>query len=89
MTTKPMGVRLSEDMIKRLKVIGAKKDRSPHYLVKEAVEEFVHKEEFAQRELAIVRERVEHYERTGEHYTHEEMKAWAKQLTSDYKARNP
>jgi len=80
MATKPMGVRLSEDMIARLKVLGEKKDRSPHYLVKEAVEQFVHHQEAEMNELEICEKRWKRYEATGEAISHEDMVIFVEEL---------
>jgi predicted transcriptional regulator len=88
MVTKPMGVRLSEDIIERLKIIGEKNDRSPHYLVKEAVEDFVLRTEADMAEVDIIKARVERYERTGISLSTEEMKDWSKTLRPKYDALN-
>jgi len=76
MATKPMGVRLSEDMVERLKILGEKKDRSPHYLIKEAVEEFVNRTEAEMTELEIMDARWRKYELTGETISHEDVKTY-------------
>ncbi|MDB2439727.1 ribbon-helix-helix protein, CopG family [Hellea sp.] len=86
MATKPMGVRLSEDMIARLKVLGEKKDRSPHYLVKEAVEQFVERTEADMTELEILNARWERYELTGESIPHEDVVAYFKKKIRDRKS---
>jgi len=87
MATKPMGVRLSEDMIKRLKVLGEKTDRTPHYLVKEAVEEFVHRKEEDMTELEILDSRWRHYELTGEAIPHEEVVRSFKKMIQNKNAK--
>lgn len=69
MATKTVGVRLDADMQSRLKALAEKRDRTPHYLMKEAVEEFVHREETYETELELMDRRREHYEITGEFYT--------------------
>ncbi len=87
MATKTVGVRLDADIQARLKAIAERQDRTPHYLMKKAVERFVEREEDEALELAIVRERIEKYERTGESISHEEMKEWMKGLAAGYKAK--
>lgn len=87
MATKPMGVRLSEDMIKRLKALGEKTDRSPHYLVKEAVEKFVHRKEEDMNELELLDSRWRHYELTGESIPHAEVVSGFKEMIQDRNAK--
>ena len=41
MTTNTMGVRLNKDIRHRLEALGKIRDRSPHYLMKEAIERYL------------------------------------------------
>jgi len=61
-----------------LKALGEKRDRTPHYLMKEAIEEFLKNEEFIQNEIAITAKRIEIYERTGQSVSDENMRDWAR-----------
>ena len=77
MATSTMGVRLNEDVQRRLEALGKARDRSPHYLMKVAVERYLDVEEALETERQIVRERWEKFELTGETVAHEDVKAWA------------
>ena len=77
MATSTRGVRLNEDVQRRLEALGKARDRSPHYLMKVAVERYLDVEEALETERQIVRERWEKFELTGETVAHEDVKAWA------------
>lgn len=77
MANATMGVRLSEETQQRLEALGKARDRSPHYLMKNAVERFLETEEALEAERQIVQSRWEKYELTGETVDHAEVEAWA------------
>ena len=81
MANSTIGVRLSEETQRRLERLGKTKDRSPHYLMKAAIERFLDEEEALEAERKIVRERWERFELTGETVDHDEVKAWAATLS--------
>ena len=72
-----MGVRLNEDTQHRLEALGKALDRTPHYLMKAAIERFLEVEEALENERQIVKSRWEKYELTGETVEHSEVKEWA------------
>lgn len=45
-----MGVKLDDSVRERLKLLGATKDRSPHWLMKQAIQEYLAREETYERE---------------------------------------
>ena len=73
-------VRLSEDTRNRLEVLSKARDRTPHYLMKTAIERFLDVEEALEAEHRLVLGRWEKFELTGETVDHEEVKAWAASL---------
>ena len=77
MANSTMGVRLSEETQQRLEALGKARDRSPHYLMKNAIERFLETEEALETERQIVKSRWEKYELTGETIDHGEVEAWA------------
>ena len=81
MSTATVGIRLGSDMQTRLKVLGNRRDRSPHYLMKEAVEIYLKREEQIEAEKTLLRTRWEKFELTGEAVSHDDVKAWAKSLS--------
>lgn len=80
MAEAPVTVRLSDDLKGRLSVIADDMDRSPHYLIKHAVEAFVTTAEVEKRENALALQRLEEYRKTGKHVTHEKVLEWASRL---------
>ncbi len=74
MKTTTMGVKLGDDVRERLKVLGAAKERTPHWLMKKAIMEFLEKEEVYEREKQDDLARWQRYQNTGEHLGHDEVK---------------
>ena len=90
MTNTTVGLRLDAQTQDRLKNLGKRRDRSPHYLMKEAVQKYLESEEAVEAERDIVLSRWEHFELTGECLPHDDIKSWASSLgesshTSDTK----
>ena len=78
-----LGIRLDENTQKRLKKLGKSRDRSPHYLMKEAIEAYLTHEEAIESEKALMRERWQAFELTGETISQDEMKLWAASLANN------
>jgi predicted transcriptional regulator len=72
-----VGLRLDAETQERLKALGAARDRSPHYLMKQAVERYLAAEETIQAERELIAARWERYELTGETLDHDEVATWA------------
>ena len=87
MANSTLGVRLSEDTQHRLEALGKSRDRTPHYLMKTAVERFLDVEEALEAERQLVKSRWEKYELTGETVGHEDVKAWAASLDAGAETR--
>jgi len=77
-----VAIRLSEETQDRLKALGQRRDRSPHYLMKEAVEKYLSDEEALEAELELMQKRWERFELTGETITHDNLKSWAEGLST-------
>lgn len=60
--TTAMGVKLDEQTRKHLKSLGELKDRSPHYLMRTAISEYLEREEQREQERQLTLERWERYE---------------------------
>ncbi|MDR3554171.1 MAG: ribbon-helix-helix protein, CopG family [Syntrophobacteraceae bacterium] len=71
-----MGVKLDEETCERLKSLGMLKRRSTHWLMREAIREYLNKEEAAEARNREADEAWETYQRTGEFVTNEAMTAW-------------
>ena len=75
-----VGIRLDDETRDRLKRLGEKRDRSPHYLMKAAIEAYLRQEEAVEAEKALLAERWQHFELTGETVPQSDMKVWAASL---------
>ena len=70
------GVKLDETLHTRLKALSEAKDRTPHWLMKSAIEEYVQREETYEQEKREDRERWQRYQLTGDAIPHEAVDAW-------------
>ena len=70
------GIRLDAEMQARLKALGKVKDRAPHWLMKQAIREYLDREEAYEREKVEDQERWARYQATGEAVPHEDVRAW-------------
>lgn len=59
------GVKLDKDVINRLKTLGQIRQRTPHWLMKTAIETYLEREERSEREKAEDMARWEQYQLTG------------------------
>lgn len=82
MTNPTVALRLDEQVQQRLKSLGQRKDRSPHYLMKEAVETYLDIEEALVAEQDLMQSRWERFELTGETLDHDRVKNWAAGLSA-------
>jgi len=72
------GVKISGETRDRLKALGQDKDRSTHWLMSRAVEEYLEREERYEREKREDMQRWENYTLSGAHITEAEMEGWLK-----------
>ncbi len=80
MSDSTVGVRLNNDLRVRLKALGEIRDRSPHYLMLEAIERYLQAEEALEQEKQLLRSRWERYELTEEALPHSDVREWARRL---------
>ena len=76
----PLSIKLEAEQKMSLAQIAKEKDRSVHFLLCQAVKEFIEREQAQTDFYETAKAAGEHYRKTGLHTTHEEMKAWAKSL---------
>jgi len=81
-TPSTTALKLDSSIKKRVQRLATARRRSPHWLMREAIAEYVEREEkreeFRQAALAA----WEHYQTTGLHVTGEEANAWMAKLES-------
>jgi predicted transcriptional regulator len=73
---KPVGVKLSPDLKERLQRISTEKHRSTHWVMKEAIQQYVEREEVAEQFKQETIAAWEEYQRDGRHLTHSETTDW-------------
>ena len=73
---KPTGVKISLELKDRLHKISETKHRSTHFLMKEAIQQYVEREESAEQFKQETIGAWEEYQRDGLHITHNEMTSW-------------
>ncbi len=87
MTITTMGVKLDTDVRERLKALGKAKERTPHFLMKKAIEEYLVKEEVNEREKQEDMARWQRYQDTGEHLNHDEVRTRLTRLADQARAK--
>lgn len=76
----PLSIKLGAEKKDDLAWIAEKKDRSVHFLLLQAVSEYIENEKQRLEFYEEGKKALEHYKTTGLHTTHEEMTAWANSL---------
>ena len=64
----------------RISTLATAKKRTPHYLMKEAILEYVKKEEARQNFITVAQASFENYKQTGLHITLDEFSSWVDQV---------
>ncbi len=80
MSKTTVAIRVEKDIHERFKILGQKRDRSPHYLMKAAVERYLQEEEREQAEYELLESRWANYERTGVAIAGDDVKTWIESL---------
>lgn len=73
---KPLGVKLTPELKERLLKISTVKHRSTHWLMKEAIQQYVEREETTEQFKRETIEAWNEYQRDGLHITGNEMTEW-------------
>lgn len=69
-------LKLDDALKDRLQKLAESRKRTPHWLMKEAIERYVSYEEWHDQIWREANEAIEEYEQTGLHLTHGEVKEW-------------
>ena len=69
-------IKLDDADRERIAALATAKKRTPHYLMKEAILEYMKKEEARQNFIAAAESSFEHYKETGLHITLDEFSQW-------------
>ncbi|WP_375450067.1 CopG family ribbon-helix-helix protein [uncultured Devosia sp.] len=78
-----VSVKLDDDMKDRIQSLAESKRRSAHWIMREAIQEYVSREEARRSFIADAEESWRHFQETGLHVTGEEMDAWLSSWGTD------
>lgn len=82
-------VKLDDETLGRLKALGKARKRSPNWLMKEAIRQFLEREEEAEHIRQDTLERWKRYEANGETVDHEAVDAWLETWGTDREGKCP
>src|SRR5216684_2816092 len=85
----PVSLKLDAEERTRLSALATARKRSSHYLMREAVREYLTREEARQSFRGEAEEAWRDYQKTGLHVTQAEMEAWAASLGTRRPKRLP
>lgn len=82
-------VKLEESDRARIKSLAVIKNRTPHYIMREAIQKYLEAEESEQRFINAAEASLEEYKLNGLHITLEEFSDWATKLKTSPDAAMP
>jgi predicted transcriptional regulator len=88
-TATATSVKLDPAIKKRVQRLAAAQKRTPHWIIREAVEQYVDREEKRDKFRQDALDAWEHYQATGLHVTAAEADAWMLKLAAGKKAKRP
>ena len=80
--TRPVAVKLDANIHARIQDLAKSQDRSTHYLMREAIAQYVDREERREALRNDALKAWEAYQLSGQHVTHDEADSWMSQLES-------
>ncbi len=86
---RPIAVKLDQDLRDRLQHLAEARDRSTHWLLRKAIEQFVEQEEKRETLRQDAMNAWSEYQETGLHVTHDEADAWLARLEAGEEAKAP
>ncbi len=86
---RPIAVKLDQDLRDRLQHLAEARDRSTHWLLRKAIEQFVEQEEKREALRQDALNAWAEYQETGLHVTHDEADAWLARLEAGEEAKAP
>ena len=82
-------IKLDDEIYSRLKALAEARQRTPHWLMKEAIRQFLEREEESEQLRRESLERWERFEATGETVSHEAVEAWLQTWGTDREGKCP
>jgi predicted transcriptional regulator len=91
MSTPTIGIKLDDETRERLQRLGERRDRSPHWLMKTAIRQYLEREERWEREREEDEERWQRYVQTGACFAYSDIMQWLENLArqADAVAQEP
>jgi len=86
---RPISIKIDEDTRRRLDRLAQARRRSPHWIMREAIDQYLQKEERAERAWQEASQAWEDYQATGLHLTFEEADQWLDELARGHDAEPP
>jgi predicted transcriptional regulator len=78
--TRPVAVKLEQKVLDRIKRLAEARNRSTHWMMREAVQQYVEREEKREAFRADAIRAWQEYQATGQHVTQQEADAWLAKL---------
>jgi len=88
-TVKPMAIKLPQQERERLQKLGEAKKRSAHWLAKEAISQYLEREEAAERFNQETIAQWEEYCHTGKSVPHDKVMKWLESWGTDNELEAP
>lgn len=82
MESTTLGIKLDTKTRNRLKALGRQRDRATHWLIRRAIEEYLAREEQAERDRLEDNARWERYQATAEAIPNEQVINWLDELAN-------
>ena len=88
-TVRPVAIKIDDDTRARLKRLGDARQRTPHWLMREAIAQYVDREEKREAFRQATIQAWEEYRSTGLHLRADEADAWLAQLEQGQDSEPP
>ncbi|HAN48679.1 MAG TPA: CopG family transcriptional regulator [Nitrospira sp.] len=87
--TKPIAVKLTPDVRARLTRLAESRNRTAHWVMREAIQEYIKREEKRDAFRDTCQKAWDDYQTTGRHLTVEEADSWLGQLADGHDVEPP
>ena len=84
-----VAVKIGADVRSRIQKLARARDRTPHYLMREAISQYVEREEKRETMRQDALRAWAAYQETGQHVTHAEADRWMAGLEAGHDAEPP
>lgn len=86
---KPVAIKLSPDIRERINKLAEARQRTAHWLMREAIREYIEREEKRESFRQACLQAWDHYQVTGKHLSLEEADAWLAKLEAGHDVEPP